>query len=231
MKTSQKLLTLTLSFLAVAFLTSCGTKKSDATAQVSNNSVITNEPGKVLANCNHLYDTNFSMNVAVVTDASGKINANWIKVKFDYVSSNVAQNGYTVRFYKWRVMGSNAQMDSNPLQFSTYLLSSGQTNSNTMTAAYTSYINAQNGFYINLNDDANYPYQVLKVVAYKSDGTVAAQSDILIPQFLASPADYKYNSDGSLRATNLLNLHPLNGVDVSSWTQDQLAQSFAQYCF
>jgi hypothetical protein len=53
----------------------------------------------------------------------------------------------------------------------------------------------------------------------------------LIPQFLASPEDYKYNSNGTMRAELLQQLHPLYGQDVSGWSFSQIQESFDQYCF
>jgi len=230
MKTSHKILTLSLSVIALVFLTSCGTKKSETLTPAAN-SVITTEASKPLASCNQLSDTNFRLNVSVLADSSGQINPDWIKVKFLNVSTDLNKSGYHIRFYKWRVMANAAQLDPTSLSFTSYQLATGQTNSNYMTAIYTSQINLQNGFYVKLNDDPNYPYQVLKVVAYKSDGTVAAQSDLLIPQFFSQPSDYQQNSDGSARVQNLVALHPLSSVDVSAWTGDQVKQYFAQFCF
>lgn len=230
MKVSQKILTITLSILAVSFLTSCGTKKSTNDATTTN-AILNTTTTKALASCNKLTDSNFSFNISTVTDSNGTVNADWIKVKFSYLSSNITQTGYTLRFFKWRVVGSTAQLDSTPLNFASYALSSGQTNSSNMTAVYANQVNSQKGFYIQLNDDANYPYQVIKVVAYKSDGTVLAQADALIPEFLASPVEYRLNSDGSSRADNLQKMHLLYGTDTSGWTSTQLTQYFQQYCF
>jgi hypothetical protein len=84
---------------------------------------------------------------------------------------------------------------------------------------------------VKLNDDLKNPYQVLKVVAYKSDGTVISNANVLIPQFLASPEDYKLNADGTTRADLLQQLHPLYGSDVSAWSFSQMQQAFDQYCF
>lgn len=232
---AQKILTLTLITLSIALLSSCGTSKSNVTPnEIQSSSVAPIEISstQTLANCNRVSSDDISLNTSVVTDPSnGQINPDWIKIKFNFLSANTTQTGYTIRFYKWRVLGSSAQLDANPLSFATYNLSTGQSDNNLLTSVFTTQINKQSGYFVRLDDDAQYPYQVLKVVVYKTDGSVAAQSDILIPQFSASPIDYKKNADGTVRAENLQKLHPLYGVDTSAWSQTQLKQQFDQYCF
>lgn len=226
----EQILTIAVSILAVAFLTSCGAKKSaDA---IDNSSLVVGVAPQNLANCNQSVSTNLALNLANVVEASnGQINPDWIKLKFSFLSADVTQTGYYIRFFKWRVLGSSAQLDSNPLEFSAFKLSNGQTASETMNSVFSTQVSQQFGFYLRLNDDAQYPYQVLKVVVYKTDGTVLTQSDVLIPQFLTSPIEYKLNSDGSPRAENLQKLHPLYATDTTGWTAPQLKQSFDQHCF
>lgn len=226
----EQILTIAISIIAVAFLTSCGAKKSaDA---IDNSSVVAGVASASLANCNRSVSANLAMNLANVLEAStGQINPDWIKLKFNFLSTEVTQTGYYIRFFKWRVIGNSAQLDSNPLEFSAYKLSNGTTASETMTSVFSTQVSQQFGFYIRLNDDAQYPYQVLKVVVYKTDGTVLTQSDVLIPQFLTSPIEYKLNSDGTARAENLQKLHPLYTTDTTGWTTAQLKQNFDQYCF
>lgn len=226
----EQILTLAVSILAFALLTSCGAKKSaDA---IDSSSQIVGVAQQSLANCNKSVSSNLGLNIANVLEAStGQINPDWIKLKFSFLSTDVTQTGYYLKFYKWRVIGATAQLDANPLEFSAYKLSNGQTSSETMTSVFASQVSQQFGFYIRLNDDAQYPYQVLKVVVYKTDGTVLTQSDVLIPQFLSSPVEYRLNSDGSARAENLQKLHPLNATDVTGWSAAQLKQNFDQHCF
>lgn len=229
MNTNQKLLTLALSFLAIGFLTSCSTKKTEQTAAPLSALNITSQ--SAMASCNRLDNSNFSFDVAAVTDSSGQVNANWLKVKFRYLSADVTQQGYTLRFFKWRMNGSSPQLDSNPLGVASYNLSTGQTLTNSSTGLFANQVTSQKGYYVQLNDDSQYPYQALKLVAYKSDGTVLAQADVLIPEFAANPNDYKLTPDGNPRPSNLQQMHPLNGRDVSQWTQAQFLQHFDQYCF
>lgn len=229
MNTNQKLLTVVLSFLAIGFLTSCSTKKTEQTASPLNALNITSQ--SAMASCNRLDNSNFSFDVGAVIDNNEQVNSNWLKVKFRYLSSDVTQQGYVLRFFKWRMNGSTAQLDSNPLSVSSYNLSTGQTLTNPSTGLFATQVTSQKGYYIQLNDDSQFPYQALKMVAYKSDGTVLAQADVLIPQFAANPNDYKLTPEGSPRPSNLQQMHPLNSTDVSQWTQSQLLQHFNQYCF
>jgi hypothetical protein len=230
MKAQQYILTITLSVIAVSFLTSCSTQKSNETVTSSNAVVISSQQD--LTSCNRVANTNMTLHAATVVDSSsGQISQDWIKTKFTFLSADVTKSGYYLKFFKWRVVGSTAQLDSTPLQFAAYLISSGQTASNTMDSVFTTQVKSQYGFYIRLNDDSQYPYQVLKAVVYKTDGTIAAQSDILIPQFAASPIEYKVNADGTTRADNLQKLHPLYGTNVSAWSATQIKQSLDQYCF
>lgn len=227
MKT-QSILMITISITALSLLTACGASKSN---QSNQSSVVANAQYE-LANCSRLTNNNVSYNIATAIDSnSGKINPDWIKIKFNFLSTEMTQSGYSVKFYKWRVIGSSAQLDPIALSFSTYNLTTGQSGSELVSGVYTTSVTNQFGYYVQLNDDTQYPYQALKVVIYKADGTVAAQSDVLIPQFAASPIEYKKNSDGSVRAENLQRLHPLYSTDVSAWTPDQLKQNFDQYCF
>lgn len=229
MNTQAKLILKIAAVLAVAVLTSCGTSKSTQVAEQS--SVVPVTLSKPLASCHRLNDSNFAMNIANVTNTDNSLSSDWIKVKFSFLSSAVTQTGYSLKFYKWRVINGASQLDSNPLEFTAYTLSNGQQVSNPMTAVFGTQITNQVGFYLRLNDDASVPYQVIKVVAYKTDGTVVAQSNVLIPQFYANPLDYATNADGSARAQLLQQLHPLFGQDVSGWSQARLTENFQQYCF
>ncbi len=226
----QQILTITLAVLAISLLTSCAVSESKQIA--TNSSVITTNPQQALASCNQSTSDNFVFNIANVIDSgSQQVNPEWIKVKFSFLSENITKPGYSFKFYKWRVLGGSVQLDTIPLSLSTYTITNGQTTTEPSTGVFTSQIGKQTGLYIQLKDDMSNPYQVLKVVVYKSDGTVAAQTDALIPQFLASPIEYKTNSDGSVRSGTLQKLHPLNATDTKSWSQDQYMKNFEQYCF
>jgi hypothetical protein len=230
MKTQQALLTLTLSVIALSFLTSCGTKKSNETTAGSNSLPINLQQSQ--ASCNRVTNTNMTMHVSTAFDLStGQISQDWIKTKFTFLSADITKSGYYLKFFKWRVIGVTTQLDSTPLQFAAFLISGDQRASETMESVPTTQVKSQFGFYIRLNDDYQYPYQVLKAVVYKTDGTIATQSDILIPQFAASPINYKINADGTTRADNLQKLHPLYATDVSAWSAAQIKQSLDQYCF
>lgn len=225
----QTLLKITVSVITLGLFTSCGASKSNQFGNQSSYEFSSQQ--SQLANCNRLSTDKLTVNLSVVTDSGGIVNSNWLKLKFSYLSSDITQTGYSVRFYKWRVIGASSQLDSNSLQFASYNLSSGASSNQMVSAVYATEINNSNGFYLQLNDDAQYPYQALKVVVYKSDGTVATQSDVLIPQFSVSPTDYQKNTDGSARSLTLQKLHPLYGTDISGLTSTQLKQKFDQHCF
>ncbi|AGH95862.1 hypothetical protein [Pseudobdellovibrio exovorus] len=230
MKTT-KTLTVVLSGLILALFTSCSASKLSEPNAPSNSSALNVSSQKPMASCNRKTDNHFSFDLSVYTDGSGQINYDWIKLKFRYLSSDVTQSGYTLRFYKWRMIGSTSQLDSTPLNFASYNISSGQSSANTANTVLANQISTQTGLYIQLRDDAQNPYQALKVVAYKSDGTVLAQTDVLIPQFAASPADYQFDNNGNARANNLIQMHPLANTNVSQWTTAQMQQYFSAYCF
>ena len=216
--------------LSVAVLTSCGTSKSTTGTTDLSSSVVV-DATKPLASCNNVFDTNLSMNIANVINTDGKADLNWVKLQFKFLNADLAQTGYNIRFYKWRVINNTTQLDQVPLSFYSYSFSSNQPNSEVKNAVFATEINAQNGFYLNLNDDVKNPYQVLKVVVYKTDGSVAASSNVLIPQFLANPEDYKLNPDGSPRNELLQHLHPLYGTDIAGLTGAQIQEKFDQHCF
>lgn len=219
-----------LAVTALAALSSCGTSKSTVNT-VEQSSRVEVSAGKPLASCNRADNSNFSLSIANVIDPDGRANLNWVKLKFNFLSTDMTQTGYHVKFYKWRVVNNATQLDPVPLEFNTYTMSNGTTNSNTMSGMFTTDFNSQVGLYLNLKDDVQTPYQVLKTVIYKTDGTIAAQGNVLIPQLLANPEDYKLNPDGSPRNQLLQNMHLLYGRDVSTWSTSQIQQYFDQHCF
>lgn len=217
--------------IVIGFLTSCSSTKSStpAVTTLSSNPLLLS--GKALAQCNQTTDSNFSFNSSVVTDQSGSVSNDWIKIKFSYLSTTVTSSGTNIlRFYKWRVIAGASQLDSTPLTFALYDTSTGQTVSSSMTSIAANQITQTTGIYIQLNDPSGV-YQVIKPVVYNSAGTVVAQVNSLIPAFYASPEDYKFNSDGTARADLLQQMHKLYGVNVSGYTSQQLTETFSQYCF
>ena len=224
--TTKTILTVT----AIMALSSCGTSKSSVSS-VEQSSRVEVSAGKPLASCNRADNSNFSLSIANVIDSDGRANLNWVKVKFNFLSTDMTQAGYHIKFYKWRVVNNTTQLDPIPLEFNTYTLANNTTNSNTLNGLFANQVTNQIGLFINLKDDVQTPYQVLKTVVYKTDGTIAAQGNILIPQLLANPEDYKLNPDGSPRATLLQSMHLLYGRDVSTWSTNQVQQYFDQHCF
>ncbi len=223
---TRKMLVLALTALLVS---ACSKKSSDTTTQTA--STFNTFAQTNLASCNRVSDSNLAFNVSTATDQMGQVSSDWIKVKFLFLNETVTQTGNFIKFYKWRVIGNSVQLDSTPLEVGRYVLSNNQSAESTNTSVKATDINSSYGYMIRLNDDINYPYQVLKVVVYKADGGVIAQSDVLIPQFSADPNEYKINYDGTARANVLLNLHPLYNKDLSSFTASSMQQYFAQYCF
>lgn len=199
-------LVLTLTFLAL--LTACGNTKSQSTN--TTNSSIALATTSTLAYYNKSADTNFSFNTSVVTDANGNVSTEYIKMKFNFLNANITKAGNVLRFFKWRVSGSQAVLDSTPLNVATYTFSSGQTNSSLASSIDANQFNGTYGLYIQLNDPSAV-YQVIKVVAYDSSNTVIATLNTLIPAFAANPTAYSYNTDGTQRAAILQQLHPLYG--------------------
>jgi hypothetical protein len=214
-------------------LSACGTSKSSATSETTESaSRVEVDSAKPLASCNQMSKPALmTMNIANIIGSDGKANQDWVKIKFGSIDASINSSGYYLRLYKWRVINNSVQLDSVALSLYSYSLSSGQATSTATTGIYTNQINSQTGYMVKLNDDLSNPYQVLKIVAYKSDGTVIDHVNVLIPQFLASPADYKLNPDGTARADLLQQLHPLYGTDVTGWSFSQMQQVFDQYCF
>lgn len=228
----MKLLTTTLTLtVAILALSSCGSKKSShSETTIIQSSTAENVGQKILTSCQKSTGTDMSVHISAVKNSSGVINNNLVKIKFSRLSTSITQSGNTVRFFKWRVSGSSALLDSNPLEVTRYVLSSGLVDDSTRTSITATSVTLSQGFYINLND-ADGIYQVLKAVVYNSSGSVVAQQNILIPQFLAAPSDYAYNTDGSTRAQVLRNLHPLASTDVTGWTSTNYVNYFQATCF
>ncbi len=215
--------------LTAALVSACGNTKSDPATTPS--TAVDLYSAKLLATCNKTKDSNFSVNTSNVTDSSsGQMNADWIKMKFNFLSTSVTATGNTIKFFKWRVLGATADMDNTPLSFGKYDLSSGQTTGTSVTSMNASEMSSTSGLYIQLSDP-NAQYQVLKMVVYNSSSQIVAQINTLIPGFYASPVDYKFNADGTARSVTLQQMHALYGTNVTGWTNLQMQQYFAQYCF
>ena len=214
---------------AAILMTACGNSKSKTSPSDQSSSGL-NLSTKPLAQCNKTADSNLSFNTSIVSDQNGKISTEWIKFKFNFINSEITKSGNVLKFFKWRISNGQTILSEIPLQISAYDFTSGQTVSEPYSALPADQVNGAQGFYINL-EDPNSLFQVIKVVAYNSEGKVIANVNSLIPSFYANPADYQLNADGTARAALLQNLHPLKNVSVTGWTADQFTQSFSQYCF
>ncbi len=227
---TQTTLKIALILTVVSLLTACGNSKSTAIAtdQSSNRYDINSQ--KALANCNKAVDANFSFNTAIVADDSGNASTEWIKLKFNFLNSEITKPGNIIKFFKWRVINGQAVLSETPLAASAYDPSTGQTVSSGHTALGAEHVNGAHGFYINLADP-NGLFQVLKVVAYNSDGKIIGNLNSLIPAFNANPAEYQFNSDGTARASILTDMHALKSAAVAGWNPAQFTAAFSQYCF
>lgn len=218
--------------MSMLVLSACGTSKSASSQPTELQSRVEVSSEKPLASCNQLAKAGLmTMNIANILNSDGKANEDWVKIKFGSIDSAHNKPGYYMKFYKWRVLNNAVQLDSVPLSTYSYSLSSGSATSTPSTGVYISQVNSETGYMIKLNDDLTNPYQVLKVVVYQSDGVVVDHANVLIPQFLANPEDYKFNTNGTTRAELLQQLHPLFGQDVSGWNFSQIQEAFDQYCF
>lgn len=226
----QNFLQLGIGGLIIALLSSCSPTKSDAVITTSSNTGLVFAADKALTQCNRSTDTNFTFNTAVAKDASGAYAYDILKLKFSFISVANTAAGNTIKFFKWRINGTTADLDQTPLNFYVYNLSTGATITTPVTSYNTSQINTANGMYIQLNDP-NQTFQVIKVVVYDSAGAVVSQVNTLIPSFYASPVDYQLNGDGSPRASILQALHPLANQISSGATSAQFATSTQAFCF
>lgn len=227
-------LTTTLFLTATALLTlsSCGTSKSSqsATTTTVQASTVTNAGTKVVTSCQKSVGADMSVNISAVKNSSGTINNSLVKIKFNRLSAATTASGNTIRFFKWKVSGSQAFLEPTQLNSTRYVLSSGTVDQAAASSITASTVTTSQGYYIDLNDAAG-EYQVLKAVVYSSTGSIVAQQNILIPQFLGVAADYAYNSDGSARAQILRDLHPLATTDVTGWTSANYTSYYQATCF
>lgn len=213
-------------FNALYLLSSCGTSKSGTTSSVSSMS-----SQKVLASCSQSANSLLSLKLSAAAYANGSINPGYVKIKFNSISSTVQQSGYRLILYKWKVSNNQVVYDNSPLGISVYDLSTKAVTAYAESEKQTSSLSTSVGYLVDLNDTSN-SYQVLKLVVVNSTGTeVITQLNMLIPQFAAVPSQYSYNTDGSVRAQNLQDLHPLKNIDTSTWSSTNFQQYFANYCF
>ncbi|MFN3454486.1 MAG: hypothetical protein ACK41T_05945 [Pseudobdellovibrio sp.] len=228
MNTSKmNLTTLVLALSSFIALSSCGTQKSNSanpTTATSSSSAY-----KSLASCYKNVSNDISLNISAVSENSS-INPNWIKIKFNFLSSQVTKSGNFIKFYKWKALGSQYYVDNTPLSATAYNLTTKNSVGSATNSISTTSITTTNGYSIELNDPSA-AYQVLKAVVYTSSGAVVAQIDTLIPQFYASYSDYGYNKDGSVRPESLKGLHPLKNTDTSAWTAETYTNYYNSFCF
>jgi len=223
----NKTLNLTLISSLILILSSCGTSKSGSSAT----SNLSSQNQKVLASCAQNTNSQVSVNISAAAYSNGSINPSYVKIKFNSISSTLKQSGYKLIAYKWKVSNNQIVYDNNPLDISTYNLSTKAVTDYAETEKQMSSINTTSGYLIDLNDTTN-SYQVLKLIITNSTGTeVISQINMLIPQFAAIPSHYAYNTDGTVRAQNLQDLHPLKNIDTSAWSSANFQQYFSNYCF
>jgi hypothetical protein len=228
--TKQTTTTLILLTSLVAF-TSCGTSKSDEAKNTNTfSSSQTMNSEKPVINCNKSVNADISMNTNAVLDSQGVVDTNWIRIKFNFLSSSATASGNTVRFFKWKVSGSGSFLDQTPLVSMFYDSASGQPTTNQTTSIPISEISSTRGMYVQLNDPQG-SFQVIKAVVYDSTGKIVAQLNSLIPQFNSNPNDYKFNADGSARAQILTAMHPLTSLNTSTWSQAEYSNYFQAFCF
>ncbi len=221
-------LKLTLVATAMIVLSSCSNTKEETTSYSSNTFAST--VNKSLASCNKKMTADISYSSTVIQDQMGTQDNNWLKVKMNFLSPKATASGNVLKFFKWKMVNGVPYLDQTPMSFYTYNISSNTSGTTAMNQIAVSQVTTSNAFTVYLND-SQATYQVIKAVIYSADGSLVAQSDSLIPQFMANPTDYAYNSDGSARATGLKALHPLNGVNTSGWSQDNYADYYKSFCF
>ena len=226
----QRILKVALVITVLGLMSACGNTKSSNSPGTSNSTSLDANSLKPLATCNKAKDSQFSINTAVASDQTGQISSEYIKLKFNFLASNITVAGNVLKFYKWRVNGTQTILEPTALQVASYDLASGQMVGTLSSSLAADQVNGQYGYYIQLNDP-NALFQVIKIVAYDSSGKVIGNLNSLIPAFNASPEDYKLNSDGTARADILQQLHLLYGQSVAGQSPAQIKQNFDQLCF
>lgn len=224
---TTQILKLTLAVTAMIVLTSCGNTKEDTT---SNTNSYASTATKTLASCNKKSTADIGYSSTVVQDQMGTQDNNWLKVKMTFLSTKATASGNVLKFFKWKMVNGAPYLDQTPMSFYTYNISSGVSSTTAVSQIAASSVNSLTGYNVYLNDSSA-TYQVIKAVVYSSTGSVIAQSDSLIPQFLSNPAQYAFNADGSARASGLQALHPLNGVNTAGWSDTAFANHFQAFCF
>jgi hypothetical protein len=210
------------------FATSCSQSKSSNTSSPS--TCVTINGKAVLATCSKAVDDKLSLNVATFADQVGNADPLWVKVKFNTISPELTKSGVTLRFYRMKGVGNDAVLDNTSLQSQTYNLSTAQPNSNLTQTVNAQVITTSSAFYVYINDPQS-QYQILKVAFFDSTGKTIENFNILIPEFLANPAEYLTNADGTSRGQYLQDLHPLKNTATTGWSSETFNNFFQQFCF
>ena len=226
----MKKLTLKIGLLALVsyFATSCSSSKSNNTNSTSTGVTINGKA--VLATCSKAVDSKLSLSVATFADQVGNTDPLWIKVKFNTISPELTKAGVTMRFYRMKSAGNDANLDNTSLQSQTYNVSTSQPNSNLTQTVSAQVINTASAFYVYVNDPQSL-YQILKVAFFDSSGKTIENFNILIPEFLANPVEYQLNADSTARSQYLQDLHPLKSTTTTGWSSETFNNFFQQFCF
>jgi|GEM_PF-3979975 len=175
--------------------------------------------------------------IATYYDSSNTFVEDKLRVRVTSLTSAFDTNGYTLQLFRWKADSSGATaLDSTPLSFTVYYgstaISSAMTSIDSATVTSLrnqSHIGNSTSDFFNQTQlvvsGVDNSWEVLKVVLY--DGSQAiAQTDSLMPLFIANPTTYAAN-----HAAVLAGLHPFYADRSNGYTDAQWVSLSNKYCF
>lgn len=254
MKTLKVLVKTMLLITSLALMTACGAQKSmdtssteQASREVIDSTTTTTKP---VALCNRLAIDGFAANLMVYQTAVEGNNMRYTRMKITQVLASLANTGYGIRFYRWKVNNTTGKVLSDTVSLQFIFQSNSKYNQmgavqeelnwasvktiiSNNSLGYTSLQSFLNDYTLTIDlRDPNGEYDGLQIVAYDSSNNAVMNQVMLVPAFYANPESYRYLNDGvTLRPDYAYNAHPFKSMTGQSWGDDHFVNEASSYCF
>lgn len=216
----------TLSILSFTFLlTACGSS-SPQSADLSSRGTGEVIPTKTMSYCNKAVGSTVSYKL-MAQYTNGSYDPNWAHVRLYNTPAGFDNSSVVIQFFKgFAQSDSILSMGTGAISFALYDLQTGAYLNNGASYSSLKWDDVKNlisgatvqdfknrVMLVLYLDDSAGQYTVLRAqTAAAAGGSAIDMIDALIPAFYASPADYAYKSNGSVRESVLRNMHPFKSV-------------------
>lgn len=224
--------------LTSLIFSACSKSSSSST---TNTGGTTSAASTVNASCNAFTDANNIFGGRIATYYSGSsFVEDQLRVRVTNLSSSFDSGNYSLKFFRMKADASGYNLDSAPLTFTIYAGTQAISQPMTsITSATVQSLKSSSGVSSTSSSSSDFfnrttivvsgvdnSWQILKAALYTSDGRVATDANALMPLFAANPNTY-----ASTHVSLLSNLHPLNSVASSNYSDAQYVNLTNQNCF